>query len=56
MIDYAKPLITIEALTKEVSNLCLHGDLKAAEENSVVLAAEVRLLVQTLKLMQESKQ
>ncbi len=52
LIDYASPLMTIERLAKEVHHLCLHHSLAEAEEKAFELVAESRLLIQTLRHMQ----
>ena len=53
LIDYATPLMDIERLAKEVHNLCLHRTLAEAEEKALELVTEARVLVQTLRLMQD---
>jgi hypothetical protein len=52
LIDYASPLMTIERLAKEVHDMCLHRTLADAEEKALELVVESRLLVQTLRHMQ----
>lgn len=52
LIDYATPLMNIERMAKEVHDMCLHATLAEAEERSLELVTEARLLVQTLRLMQ----
>ena len=52
LIDYASPLMTIERLAKEVHDMCLHRTLADAEEQALELVVESRLLVQTLRHMQ----
>lgn len=52
LIDYAEPLMKIERLTKEVHDRCLHRTLADAEEKALELVVESRLLVQTLRHMQ----
>jgi len=52
LIDYATPLMNIERLAKEVHDACLHRTLSEAEERALELVTESRLLVQTLRLMQ----
>ncbi|MCX6840209.1 MAG: hypothetical protein NTX35_20710 [Verrucomicrobia bacterium] len=44
--------MTIERLAKEVHDLCLHHSLAEAEEKAFELVAESRLLIQTLRHMQ----
>lgn len=53
LIDYATPLMNVERLAKEVHDLCLHSTLHAAEEKALELVTEARVLVQTLRLMQD---
>jgi hypothetical protein len=52
LIDYAQPLMDIERLAKEVHDACLHRTLAEAEERAQDLVVEARLLVQTLRHMQ----
>ena len=52
LIDYATPLMDVERLAKEVHERCLHGTLAEAEEKALELVTEARLLVQTLRHMQ----
>lgn len=52
LIDYATPLMNIERLAKEAHDKCLHATLADAEEKALELVAEARILVQTLRLMQ----
>lgn len=52
LIDYATPLMNVERLAKEVHDLCLHRTLAEAEERSLWLQVEARLLTQTLRHMQ----
>jgi len=52
LIDYATPLMNVERLAKEVHDLCLHRTLAEAEEKALELVTEARLLVQTLRHMQ----
>lgn len=52
LIDYAEPLMKIERLAKEVHDRCLHHSLADAEEKALELVVESRLLVQTLRHMQ----
>ena len=52
LIDYATPLMNIERMAKEVHDMCLHATLAEAEEKALELVAEARILVQTLRLMQ----
>jgi hypothetical protein len=52
LIDYAEPLMKIERLAKEVHDRCLHHSLADAEKKALELVVESRLLVQTLRHMQ----
>jgi len=52
LIDYATPLMNIERMAKEAHDMCLHATLAEAEEKALELVAEARILVQTLRLMQ----
>lgn len=56
IIDYAMPLINIERMTKEVHNICLQRGYKEAHELTLKLGVEVRVLLHTLKIMQEKEQ
>ena len=53
LIDYATPLMDVERLAKEVHDRCLHGTLAEAQERALWLQVEARLLVQTLRHMQD---
>ena len=55
MIDYAKPLINIEFMTRVVSDACLNGNFDKAKDIAVELSAEVKLLLNTLAIMQEEQ-
>jgi hypothetical protein len=52
LIDYATPLMNVERTAKEVHDMCLHTTLAEAEEKALELVVEARLLVQTLRHMQ----
>lgn len=52
LIDYATPLMNVERLAKDVHDACLHRTLSEAEERALELVAEARLLVHTLRHMQ----
>jgi|DEB19_MinimDraft_3_1074340.scaffolds.fasta_scaffold00771_5 hypothetical protein len=54
-IDYAMPLMQIEAMAKEIHALCLQRRYKEAEEISVQLGVEARILQMTLRHMEEVK-
>ncbi len=53
LIDYASVLMTVEKLAKDVHDACLHRTLAEAEEKALELVTEARLLVQTLRHMQD---
>lgn len=55
MIDYARPLINIEFMTRVVSDACLLQDYENAELVTIELMAEVRLLKHTLTVMKEKQ-
>ena len=52
LIDYATPLMNVERLAKEVHDACLHRTLSEAEETALELVTEARILVHTLRHMQ----
>jgi hypothetical protein len=52
IVDYAMPLMRIDALAKQIHDSCLHGDLAHAEELTVHLVAEGRVLRNSLMIMQ----
>ncbi len=52
VIDYAQPLMNVERLAKEVHDLCLHRTLAEAEERALELVTEARIVLQTLRHMQ----
>ncbi len=52
VIDYAQPLMNVERLAKEVHDLCLHKSLRDAEEKTLELVTEARIVLQTLRHMQ----
>lgn len=52
VIDYAKPLINVEYITRIIHDACLNKDYKHAREIAIELSAEVRLLINTLTLME----
>jgi hypothetical protein len=52
LIDYATPLMNVERLVKEVHDACLHRTLSEAEEKALELVTEARILVHTLRHMQ----
>lgn len=55
VVDYARPLMNIEFMQRVVHDACLRYDYENAKKISVELAAEVRLLLHTLTLMEEEQ-
>ena len=55
MIDYARPLINIEFMTRIISDACLMQDYTNAELTAMELLAEVRVLQHTLTVMKEKQ-
>lgn len=53
LVDYAKPLINIEASTKRIHEHSLNKQFAAAHEETMKLAVEVRILQRTLEIMME---
>jgi hypothetical protein len=53
IIDYAKPLMNVERLAKEVHHHALENDLKTAYDTAMRLGAEARILQRMLELMME---
>jgi hypothetical protein len=53
LIDYAAGLMYIEKLAKEIHYCCLERQMPAAEGKALELVTEARLLLQTLRLMQD---
>jgi len=53
LIDYAAGLMRVEKLAKEVHYCCLERQFPAAEKKAIELVVEARLLLQTLRLMQD---
>ena len=56
MIDYAKPLIAIEFMTRVVHDACLSQNYRGAKDIATELAAEVKLLINTLTHMSEEQE
>jgi hypothetical protein len=56
IIDYAMPLMNIERMAKDVHNACLAGNLHGALDSAVALAAESKLLINSLKVMIEKEE
>lgn len=55
MIDYANPLINIEFMTRVIHDACLSKNYTGAKDIAVQLAAEVKLLVNTLTHMTDEQ-
>jgi hypothetical protein len=55
VIDYAMPLMNIERMAKHIHHLCLEGDLKSAQTVTIELLAESKILLNSLKHMQEKE-
>lgn len=55
VIDYAMPLMNIERMAKEVHQRCLENNLRGAEELTLKLGVEVRILQASLALMQNKE-
>lgn len=56
IIDYAMPLMNIERMAKEVHDICLRRGYKEAQELTLQLGAEARILLRTLEVMQEKEE
>lgn len=52
IVDYAGPLMQIDRLARDIHDRCLHNDLKGAEELTLRLIAEGRILRTSLAIMQ----
>jgi hypothetical protein len=52
IVDYAMPLMRIDKLARQIHDDCLHGNLARAEEMTVHLIAEGRILRNSLVIMQ----
>lgn len=55
LIDYARPMIRIEQMLKEMHNLLLAQRMDEAGEVGIYIVAEARLLCHTLTLMKEQQ-
>lgn len=55
VIDYAMPLMNIERMAKEVHQRCLENNLRGAEELTLKLGVEVRILQASLAIMQNKE-
>lgn len=53
IIDYAMPMMIMEKALRKAHDLCLQHKYGEARELAVQIAAEARLLQQTLRLMEE---
>ncbi len=53
IIDYAMPMMIMEKALRKAHDLCLENRYGEARELAVQIAAEARLLQQTLRLMEE---
>lgn len=56
IVDYAMPLMNIERMAKEAHNLCLSNKFAEAQELSLKMASECRMLYVSLQIMQERTQ
>jgi hypothetical protein len=56
MIDYAKPLINMEYMTRIIHDACLKQDFENAQKIAVELQAEVKMFIHTLTLMIEERE
>jgi hypothetical protein len=55
VIDYAKPLIAVEFMTRVVHDACLSKNYTGAKDIAVELAVEVKLLINALTHMVEEQ-
>jgi len=55
IVDYAMPLMRIDKLARQIHDDCLHGNLAQAEELTVHLIAEGRILRNSLLIMQNKE-
>lgn len=53
VIDYAMPLMQIERMAKKIHDLCLDGRYEEAQEVTLLLTTEARILQVTLQHMKE---
>jgi len=56
LVDYAKPLLDIERLAKELHDLCLEHRYEEARYTALLINVEARMLQQTLFIMEEKEQ
>lgn len=55
VVDYAQPLMAIERLCREASDLCLSHKYAEAQEVALYIAAEARILAVTLTHMESKR-
>lgn len=53
IIDYAMPLMKVERFAQKIHNLCLEQRYEEAQEQTLLLIAEARILQTTIKHMKE---
>lgn len=53
IVDYAMPMMNIERLMRKIHDQCLDGDYANAEVEATLLIVEARVLLNSLKVMQE---
>jgi hypothetical protein len=53
IVDYAMPMMNIERLMRKIHDQCLDGDYANAEIEATLLIVEARVLLNSLKVMQE---
>lgn len=53
LIDYAMPLMRIERAAKKIHDACLEHDYEQAQEQTLLLLTEARMLQTTLIHMKE---
>lgn len=55
LVDYAEPLIRLDALSKQIHDLCLHKSYAEAHKRIAEGITEFRILDVSLRLMQEKE-
>lgn len=55
VIDYARPLLAIEFMTRVVHDACLSSNFTGAKDIAVELSAEVKMLINSLTHMAEEQ-
>lgn len=55
LIDYAMPLMKVERMAKKIHDLCLEHKYEEAQELTMMLLVEARILQITLKHMKEKQ-